>query len=84
MGQTPYGARRERVEHEDDPQHAELINSPTWPEQFAPNEKLKRRVDHSNVLNCANHTLHRSAVSIDGCKHQPLGTWRGSFEPPSA
>ena len=25
MGQTPYGSGRERIEHEADPRHAELI-----------------------------------------------------------
>ena len=67
MGQTPYGARRERVEYEDDPQHAELIIhqlglSSSSRSVSTPNEISKPRVDHSNELNCANHTLYRSAT----------------------
>ena len=63
----PYGSGRERIEHEADPRHAELIIrqlglSCSSRRVSTPSEKSKPGVDLSSLLNSTDHTLYRSAT----------------------
>ena len=63
----PYGSGRERTEYEADPQNVELIIhqiglSSSSRSLSTQSEKSKPGVDHSTVLNSADHTLYRSAT----------------------